>query len=291
MAQYDSSFCITLDNPYHPREYHYFSEIEHEDRLYLLMTTEGTGREHEFIILRVNSEEEAEQLNTDLVLVYDVPLMEKLFACLEQQQPERYAEFFAPLTPATSEQVRDLEEELNVRILTASPRLLDKDGLETIRRLNYYMDGKRCFVLFDPACAVLTDADSLVNVIQAAFDQMRSVLGYHPDFNPLVMDDGKWLLVMQDNVVCSRSPSEISFAFRPEEYSFDRVPLSAALYRRGRCMTACLLERVLAVVYNNPEEVPSLSDATESADNDEDIEEFEDEEFENDPDGIPEDDE
>ena len=250
MAQYDSSLALSVNSPYHPREYHYFAEIEHEGDSYVLLTSDAKGQEHEFLFIHMESDSEKEEFS----LVYDVALMETLFSLLEKQEPERYAERFASIFSATREDVDALEQELNVRILTASPRLLGKDGLNTIRRLNYYMDGKRCFMLFDPACAVMTDADSLEYVIKSAFDKMDAVMGYHPDFNPLVMDDGRWLLTMQHSVVCSRSPAEIAFAFRPEEYSFDRVPLSAALYMRGRCMTACLMRRVLGVVYNKPEE-------------------------------------
>lgn len=67
-----------------------------------------------------------------------------------------------------------------------------------IERMQYYTDGKRDFALFENGtCVIITDDLSESDAKKEAVEVLSQIFNYHPDMNPLPMDDGN--VVVQYN--------------------------------------------------------------------------------------------
>jgi hypothetical protein len=64
-----------------------------------------------------------------------------------------------------------------------------------VERLVYYTDGKRDFAVFEHGtCVILPDGLSEQDAKVAATDVLSEIFHYHPDMNPMSMDDGNILV-------------------------------------------------------------------------------------------------
>jgi hypothetical protein len=67
-----------------------------------------------------------------------------------------------------------------------------------VERLVYYTDGKRDFAVFENGtCVILPDGLSEPDAKVTATEVLSKIFHYHPDMNPLAMDDGN--IVVQYN--------------------------------------------------------------------------------------------
>jgi len=63
----------------------------------------------------------------------------------------------------------------------------------TIQTFAYYLNRQRPFVVFINGTCVIVDPKS-VDMESEAKSILDKVFNYHPDFNPMNMDDGNWLI-------------------------------------------------------------------------------------------------
>ena len=64
-----------------------------------------------------------------------------------------------------------------------------------IDRLHYYADGKKDFVVFkNGTCVLIQDGLNDEEAKSEAFETLSKIINYHPDMNPLNMDDGNILV-------------------------------------------------------------------------------------------------
>ncbi len=61
--------------------------------------------------------------------------------------------------------------------------------------MKYYTDGKKDFAVFENGtCVIVPDALSELDAYTAARDVLSKIFNFHPDMNPLNMDDGNILV-------------------------------------------------------------------------------------------------
>ena len=80
---------------------------------------------------------------------------------------------------------------------------------KVIDRFAYYTDGNKDFVVFSHGtCVIVPDGLSDEDAKRDASDTLDKILNYHPDMNPLNMDDGN-ILIQYNHPACNIVLSEV----------------------------------------------------------------------------------
>jgi len=80
---------------------------------------------------------------------------------------------------------------------------------KVIDRFTYYTDGKNDFVVFSRGtCVIVPDGLSDEDAKREARETLDKILNYHPDMNPLNMDDGN-ILIQYNHPACNIVLSEV----------------------------------------------------------------------------------
>ena len=131
-------------------------------------------------------------------------------------------------------------------IIKVCSRDLTEGEKESIEHFKYYGDSTLPFVLASENVAVFFKRDEIDGlsddeITDTAIDKMRELMSCHPDFNPLVMDDGYGLVSMIGEIY------GITDKLTDEEIE-DGVSFGKALVTRAEIMSACEDEEILVIV-------------------------------------------